>query len=70
MIRYEYLSETVDLTELQMILNNYGDQGWRLHTCEVYGANALIVMDRAFTDAVEEDDDYMSDSSGAMAMKS
>ncbi len=53
MVVYEYFTHTV-YTEPQLnsLLNERGQEGWRLHTCDINSYSGLVsylvVMDRAY----------------------
>lgn len=53
---FNYLSCVIGIDdELQGFLNHYGEQGWRLHTCEPIRAGfVLVVMDRLVDTAERE----------------
>lgn len=65
MLKFKYTHFVCEQEELQALLTQKGEEGWRLHTCEPvvtvgqYGSGAMsvfVVMDSAFeTDNLEEE---------------
>ena len=63
MLKFNYLTFVCEQDELQSILTEKGQEGWRLHTCEpvvttgIYGSGVMsvfIVMDQAFQEDEQE----------------
>ena len=57
MTEFQYINFLCEQTQLEPLLNQYGSDGWRLHTCEPvtntgpFGPGVLqafVVMDRMF----------------------
>ena len=65
MLKFRYTHFVCEQEELQSILTEKGEEGWRLHTCEPViamgplgsgGMSVFVVMDSAFeTDNLEEE---------------
>ncbi len=70
---FQYLHFICPTNDLQERLNNRGEEGWRLHTCEpvslMRGGNSdlflVVVMDRVVAESSSA-----SEAENAMAMKS
>jgi hypothetical protein len=53
--RFQYLSGAVDGSQLDTMLNGYGKEGWRLHSCDPRHTRAgiptgtyLVILEREF----------------------
>jgi hypothetical protein len=69
MSTFKYISFTCEYVDLEARLNQYGSQGWRLHTCEPvptigpHGSgtlHAFVVMDMLYQ--TENRDEYVAES--------
>jgi len=60
---YEYYTDDIELCQLQNILSSKGQEGWRLHTCDINSKHeyVFIVMDRFINTNTESENNEQKD---------
>jgi hypothetical protein len=75
---FQYLTFVCEQTELQPLLTRYGQEGWRLHTCDPVVTvgpqgsgllNAFVVMDRYVEGPEPEEPATNDDAQEGIAMR-